>query len=134
MHLWGVGAFDNSAAIELLAELDEGGIEALDARLRTARDDERVEEDDACVLAAAELLAREEVDAGDGTRLLVASDAVGRVVRASALREAMREAGLLDAWAASAGDLIRRLSLLRDRPRETPGTRPRPDQHERRSQ
>lgn len=121
--LWGPGPLENSAAIEFLAELDDAGLHAVDARFRTARDDERIAADDACILAAAELVAQArqgvwpaaelELPPLDAPALAArapgATDALIRVVRASALRDEMSALGWLAEWLQETDDLARRL-------------------------
>jgi hypothetical protein len=122
MGAWGVGAFDNDAALDWLDTLERLGNEALLAAFQTiAEEDERIEVEQARIaLAAAEAVAAARGHAApdlpgelaewvDAALAVQAADAVTRIHNASDLADLWGEDDSAGEWGARIGDLLERL-------------------------
>lgn len=130
MGAWGAGSFENDDAMDFVAELEDAGLEPVEAALQKVLDAEAIEAPDASVaLAAAEAMAvlrnrpaenlppevLEWAKIGRRLRLTPAffekaKSAVQRVKDSSELKELWDESGDAAEWQAKVDDLLARLS------------------------
>lgn len=128
MGTWGHGTFHNDDAADWLYELDEGGLDVVDAALQSARAGGFLAASDCCTaLAAAEVVAamrgraapdlpeelhgwlRQRRAPPSAGLIERAQKAVAAVLADSELAELWRESGQFAAWEAVVRDLATRL-------------------------